>query len=680
MKCFKFFILSFLCMLYSSSISALGEPDLRCLQIKDDGSVLVTWVAPKDMSNFQRYETFFSYDNISFTLAGTSLIDHYSHTGINAHLQPTLHYYVEAVSNSGTRYRSDTLATIEFFLSYSGSGFGKPQLNWLHPITPLLPSYNDYYDIEIKRYFDANFSTRTIVQNNRLAYTDIIDNLCSGHVDYRICLKDVEIGCWNVSKIQGDQFQDETDPSMPVLDSVSVNFTTGLTHLGWEPSPSTDVFAYIINFFIAGQGWLSVDTVYGYHNTSWIDSVNMPGTGSGEYRIVALDSCMNASPMTDSQQTMILSGAFDDCKNTVALTWNGYKNMREGVLGYNVYYSLDGAPLQFVAIANSTSYLFQDVIPESNYRFVIQAINNSGMITASSKVFELNSCDAPSEYQLYFRYASVFDNKNIELKIFTNGDTLPFSKLRIYRSLSRNHSFSLLTELSYDGGTDYQFIDTDVDIANTVYYYYAEILNICDNPSKTSNTVQNFLLKGESFGDRVNRIKWATPEGWEKGVDHFLVDRRKQIDLNFENIDIQYPAIANEYDDSVEELYEAGSDFSYRITAVEQTNSFGFQDRSISNAIVLKQLPISYIANAFVAGNPDNVFKPVNSFVTTENYLFVIYSRAGQIVFTTTNPYEGWDGNTNGTPASIGVYAYRLYYTLPDGTPYEKTGSVTLIR
>ena len=677
MKRFASFILFFLQLFYLHSLWALSEPDLRCLQVNGDGSVLLTWMTPVDISDFKQYDIFYSYDNSNFILAGTdaSMINNYLHA-INANAQPTIYYYVEAISNSGAKYESRTLSTIDIELS--NLGFGKAQLKWTQPTNPLLLSYGDDYHIEVKRYMDSDFSTRAKIQNQQLSYFDIIDNICEGHIDYRISLEDVEAGCFNISRSQGGIFRDETSPEKPNLDSVSVNFTTGFTHLGWKTPPSTDVMAYMIYFYNVSQGWLAVDTVFGNQNTSWIDKVNMSGSGSGQYRVAAMDSCNNSSPMTDFQQTMILSGVLDECEGSMALSWNGYQNMTDGVMGYNIYYTLNGGHLQFVATTSNTNYTYYNILSASHYKFVVQAVNSSGMITASSKPFEFNSDEAASEYQLYFRYASVLDNRSIALRIFTNGDTLPFSKIEVYRSTSRTSNFSLLTEFLYDGTTDYQFVDADVDVAHTIYYYYAKIFNICDNPSKISNTVHNILLTGEAFGTRENRIQWATPEGWENGVDRFMIERRKQIDTIFEHLDTQYPTSNNDYRDDVEVLYEAGSEFLYKVTAIEQLNSYGFADGSTSNTVVLKQFPNTYIANAFVAGKTD--FKPANTFVTTENYLFAIYSRAGQMIFKTNNPYEGWDGNMNGAPANVGVYTYLLYYTLPDGTPYEKYGSVTLLR
>ncbi len=672
-------ILLLFSVLYSSSLSALNSPDLRCLKVNSDGSVLLTWLTPTDMNLFQRYEIYYSYDNSTFTLAASlnSPVTTYLHA-IDANLNPTVYYYAEAVSTTGSRFRSRTLATIAFYLS--NPGFGRAQLNWIHPTDPLLPSYSSLYQVEMKSYIDADFSVRASVSSNQLAYTDEI-GICSGSIDYRISIEDVSAGCVNVSRVQDDVFSNMIAPEEPSLDSVSVDFASGITHLGWTPSGSSDVFAYIIYFDNDIDGWLPVDTVFGYNNTSWADAVNMPGAGSGQYRIAALDSCMNSSPMTDFQQVMILSGTLNDCEETVTLRWNSYQNMPEDVLGYTIYYSLNGAPLQFAATSSTTTYTFRDVLAESNYIFVVQAINGSGVITASSRAFELNSGEAPPEYQLYFRYASVINNQDIELRIFTSGDTLPFSTLNLYRSNSPDVGFSLLTTLPYNGTTDYQFVDQTVDVSNEIYYYYAEILNTCNSSSKISNTVQNFLLKGETSGERINLIKWSTPIGWEQGVDYFAVERKTQIDPDFEEIGVRYPSSANSYEDLVEELFNTGSDFSYQVIAVETINSYGFKDRSVSNVVVLKQLPVTYIANAFAPGwDHSKSFKPVNSFVDVRNYYFAIYSRTGQVIFLTKDPYEAWDGTLNGEPVQMDVYTYLLKYSLPDGTPYERCGSITLVR
>lgn len=58
----------------------------------------------------------------------------------------------------------------------------------------------------------------------------------------------------------------------------------------------------------------------------------------------------------------------------------------------------------------------------------------------------------------------------------------------------------------------------------------------------------------------------------------------------------------------------------------------------------------------------------------------VIYNRWGQAVFETTDPTKGWDGTFKGQAQNSGVYAYKLVYSLADGTSHLKNGNITLLR
>lgn len=59
---------------------------------------------------------------------------------------------------------------------------------------------------------------------------------------------------------------------------------------------------------------------------------------------------------------------------------------------------------------------------------------------------------------------------------------------------------------------------------------------------------------------------------------------------------------------------------------------------------------------------------------------FIIYNRWGQQVFATTDPTQGWDGNTGGKANPSGVYAYMLKVEQLDGTIEMKSGNITLMR
>ena len=68
-----------------------------------------------------------------------------------------------------------------------------------------------------------------------------------------------------------------------------------------------------------------------------------------------------------------------------------------------------------------------------------------------------------------------------------------------------------------------------------------------------------------------------------------------------------------------------------------------------------------------------------NPFSTGEILAFDIYDRWGNIVFSTTNVLEKWDGSYRGSPVNPGVFLYKLQYRC-QGVEDLLSGSVTVIR
>jgi gliding motility-associated-like protein len=57
-----------------------------------------------------------------------------------------------------------------------------------------------------------------------------------------------------------------------------------------------------------------------------------------------------------------------------------------------------------------------------------------------------------------------------------------------------------------------------------------------------------------------------------------------------------------------------------------------------------------------------------------------IYNRWGELIFSTDNQNDCWDGTNKGVPVMTGVYAYRLFLEQFDGEKIEKTGTITLTK
>jgi len=117
---------------------------------------------------------------------------------------------------------------------------------------------------------------------------------------------------------------------------------------------------------------------------------------------------------------------------------------------------------------------------------------------------------------------------------------------------------------------------------------------------------------------------------------------------------------------------------TYTVVATDENNCVDSASSSYSD--IQKCCLFSY-PNAFTPnGDGRNDRFRVITYGNMENYELSIYDRWGQRVFTTTDPYTGWDGNYHGQPCEIGTYFYLLRATCLTGHYEEQKGDITLIR
>ena len=87
-----------------------------------------------------------------------------------------------------------------------------------------------------------------------------------------------------------------------------------------------------------------------------------------------------------------------------------------------------------------------------------------------------------------------------------------------------------------------------------------------------------------------------------------------------------------------------------------------------------------YLPNAFSPnGDGNNDILRVRGGEITGMHL-TIFNRWGQQVFEAKNQETTWDGTHNGKALNAGVYVFKIKYTLINGSSFEETGNVTLMR
>ena len=107
---------------------------------------------------------------------------------------------------------------------------------------------------------------------------------------------------------------------------------------------------------------------------------------------------------------------------------------------------------------------------------------------------------------------------------------------------------------------------------------------------------------------------------------------------------------------------------------------------TLSDTVEISNLCTSsiFFPNSFTPNSDgiNDVFQAYGRFVP--EYELQIFDRWGELIFSTTDFAEGWDGTYNGKEAPVGVYVWSARYRLINlrgGNPeFEKIGRVTLVR
>lgn len=101
---------------------------------------------------------------------------------------------------------------------------------------------------------------------------------------------------------------------------------------------------------------------------------------------------------------------------------------------------------------------------------------------------------------------------------------------------------------------------------------------------------------------------------------------------------------------------------------------------SITQSVPILIVPLLDVPNAFTPGRfGENAVIKVKGFgIGTMNWK--IYNRWGQVVFSTSDKNEGWNGMFKGVLQPMDVYTYTLDVIFTDGQKLRKTGDISLLR
>ncbi|MBI5916989.1 MAG: hypothetical protein HY842_16585, partial [Bacteroidetes bacterium] len=177
---------------------------------------------------------------------------------------------------------------------------------------------------------------------------------------------------------------DNRPPEVSPIESASVE--SGLAVVTWQPSPSPEVFAYVI-YRETPIGVIPIDTVFS--GNTFTDLNSNPETASESYFVNALDRCGNTSIFDLKHTTIFLTAAVNPCRQSVSLNWNTYQNWPNGIGEQQIWVSENGGALvpKTDAGTGAAGFEYGNVTDGAAYCFVLQAVEAvTGNVAKSNQV------------------------------------------------------------------------------------------------------------------------------------------------------------------------------------------------------------------------------------------------------------------------------------------------------
>ena len=478
---------------------------------------------------------------------------------------------------------------------------------------------------------------------------------------------------------------DNVKPITPLFIRITVTPSDKVA-LSWEVSPSPETHGYIVYRDDPGPGVVPIDTVYGRFNTSYTDLNANPQDAMETYSIAAIDSCLNLGDLSvKPHNTIHLEPiVLDSCRREANLLWNVYKNWVGGVIDYQVLVSINGDTFILVSppLNDKIAFIYTGLTDDDTLCFKIRALNAAGVSSVSNTVCITFDVVKPISFT-YLTSLSVSQNKSVILKWLADS-TADIRRFSIERSLDGQDFdavFSLLAPAELNVPLTYT--DPSVFPGDQPYFYRVVSFDNCEIPN-TSNVVRTQFLTGTS-DNFVNMLDWNTVFLEDIGYYDATYDIFREVNgiWTVDPIVSFSDSMTYTYTDSIQDFISASGKYDYVVVANYIEGANNTSQRSFSNIYTLAQPWQIFVPNAFIpnATIPVNrTFKPVITFIDVFTYRLEIYNRGGQLVFTSNDMDKGWDGTYKGKELPSSVYIYKLEIVDRSGFPFDKRGTVMIIR
>ncbi|MFY0672901.1 MAG: gliding motility-associated C-terminal domain-containing protein [Bacteroidia bacterium] len=545
-----------------------------------NGEVEIYWKKQEGTAQIEYSRLYYkNTSSINYTLLqdNLSLSDStYTHSGINTKTE-THQYFLVNVDSCGTS--SDTLSIHKTIDMQFGYGQLEHNLSWNQYEGFNVEQYN------LQQFLGGSFVNIDTVDANNPTFRRF-PAPCNTPIIYRIAAEDID-GYQAYSDTTMGTAIDLTVPDAPEIRNITISENKSI-EIDFVGVDSLDTYGFAIEKSKNGSAYLTQGIILftgqkqvsNYSDTAKLDSNRFA------YKVVALDSCLNANASTIFKP-IALKGNAGNFENHLA--WHPFVGY--AVDSYIVEYQIapydedDDWLLAGSSNPGDTQLTHTNIgcNQELVYRIRAEQTGNNTIATISNHL-NLTPFDTISPSKPLFYSASAIDDKQLELNwAFDVDSDIKYFTIEKLINGSWNSIDTVIRANS--------IIDSVLNATDSIYTYRINAIDSCNNQhiSPYSDTITNFIFNiGLDTCDATTYIDWNKPEGLLDGISSYYISR--SVDGRpFRIIDTVLAPGLTFADTNV----VSGSSYSYRIIASNDAIMQSSQTDSISFIQKVRPKPLA---------------------------------------------------------------------------------------
>lgn len=217
-------------------------------------------------------------------------------------------------------------------------------------------------------------------------------------------------------------------------------------------------------------------------------------------------------------------------------------------------------------------------------------------------------------------------------------------------------------------------IDSTYTTSDNVCYTLS-YSDACNNNSPPSASVCPVKLAGTLQADNSVTLSWSPYDGWKNGVAGYTIEKYSSSGALLQTFSVN--GTTTSLLDNVQDVDNQIYVYVVKANAVDA--GLG---TSVSNTVKIIKNPNLFYPTAFTPdhqGPTENeVFRVFGQYV--QEFEMKIFNRWGELLYTTSNLNDSWDGTFKGNPMPEGTYAFIATITDDIGRTFHRSGSVVLLR